>query len=133
MKQIIVIVAMLVSWSTIAVAQQCAEDVLKVLYEELETIDSAGEERLAQSLEDLAKQEGWSESERREFTLSISDSPEVDETESERTDLLAKIFGMAQRGNVDCTEIRRLHGHVLDLERRQWDAAVQQAEQRLWR
>ena len=133
MKQIIVMVAMLVSWSAIAVAQQCAEDVLKVLYEELETIDSAGEERLVQSLEDLSKQEGWSESERREFTLSISDSAAVDEAESERTDVLAKIFGMAQRGNVDCTEIGRLHDQVLDLERQQWDAAVQQVEQKIWR
>ncbi len=133
MKQVIVIVAMLISWSTIAVAQQCAEDVLKVLYEELETIDNAGEERLGQSLEALSKQEGWTERERSDFTLAIADNPEVDAVESERTDILARIFGMAQSGNVDCTEIRKLHDDVLKLEREQWDAAVKQVEQRIWR
>lgn len=133
MKRIIVVVAMLVSCSNIAVAQQCAEDVLKVLFEDLETIDNAGEERLAQSLEDLSTQEGWSGSERSDFTLSISDNPDVDARESKCTDMLARIFGMAQRGNVDCTEIRNLHKAVLDLEREQWDAAVKQVEQRIWR
>jgi len=133
MKRIIVVVAILVSWPNIGVAQQCAEDVLKVLYEELETIDSAGEERLAQSLDSLAQQEGWSESERSDFTLSISDNPDVDAVESERTDMLARIFGLARHSNVDCTEIHKLHAAVLDLERQQWEAAVKQVEQRIWR
>lgn len=133
MKRIIVVVVILISWVNIAVAQQCAEDVLKDLFKDLETIDSAGEERFAQSLDNLTQQEGWSESERSEFTLSISDNPDVDATESERTSILARIFGLAQRGNVDCTEIRNLHAAALALEREQWEAAVKQVEQRIWR
>lgn len=133
MKQIISLVVMLALWSTVVSAQQCAEEVLKVLYEELETIDSAGEEKLTQLLEDLAKQEEWSESERSDFTLSLSDDSEVNAAESMRTDMLGRIFGLAQRGDTDCTEIRNLHDAVLDLEREQWDAAVKKVEQRIWR
>ena len=133
MKQIISLVVMLALWSTVVSAQQCAEEVLKVLYEELETIDSAGEEKLTQLLEDLAKQEEWSESERSDFTLSLSDNSEVNAAESMRTDMLGRIFGLAQRGDTDCTEIRNLHDAVLDLEREQWDAAVKKVEQRIWR
>ncbi len=133
MKQIISLVVMLALWSTVVSAQQCAEEVLKVLYEELETIDSVGEEKLTQLLEDLAKQEEWSESERSDFTLSLSDNSEVNAAESMRTDMLGRIFGLAQRGDTDCTEIRNLHDAVLDLEREQWDAAVKKVEQRIWR
>lgn len=133
MKQIISLVVVLALWSTVASAQQCAEEVLKVLYEELETIDRAGEAKLTQLLEDLAKQEGWSESERSDFTLSLSDNSEVNAAESMRTDMLGRIFGLAQRGDTDCSEIRNLHDAVLELEQEQWDAAVKKVEQRIWR
>ena len=88
---------------------------------------------MAQSLENLAQQEGWSERERGDFTLTIADNPDVDAAESQRTEILARLFGLIQRGNVDCTEIRNLRATVLALEKAQWEAAVKQVEQRIWR
>jgi hypothetical protein len=127
----VAIAAILLSGVNQAAAQQCAQEVLGNLYEELEAIDSAGEERLRQSLDTLSQQEGWSERERSNYTLSIADHPDVDAAESRRSDILARLFGLAQRGG-DCQEMRALRAQALELEQAQWDAAVRQVEQRIW-
>jgi hypothetical protein len=132
MSRTIMVAAILILWLGPAVAQECAQEVLGSLFEELESIDAAGEKRLTQALDELSKQEGWSERERSDYTLSIADNPDVDATEARRTDVLAQIFALAHRGNVDCAEIGELHAEALELVRAQWDAAVKQVDQRIW-
>jgi hypothetical protein len=132
MNRRIIATAILMSWWSPAIAQDCAQEVLRNLFAELEAIDNAGEERLAQSLDDLSLQEGWSESERSDFTLSIADNADVDTAESERTDIIGHLIGSIQRGAVDCTEIQNLRAAALDAEKAQWENAVKQVEQRIW-
>jgi len=112
-------------------ATECLQDVIGNLYTDLESIDGAGEAALKEALDTLAAQERWSEFERSEFTLSISDNPEVDAAESARTDILARMFALAQRGEQHCAEVRSLRDEALALERAQWDAALQQVNQRI--
>jgi hypothetical protein len=132
MSRMIMIATILTLWLGPAVAQECVQDVLGTLFEELESIDAAGEKRLTHALDELSKQEDWSERERSDYTLSIADDPDVDATESRRTDVLAQIFGLAQRSNVDCVEIGDLRAQVLELVQSQWDTAVKQVDQRIW-
>jgi hypothetical protein len=132
MYRFVTIAVIATSWLSPAVAEDCVRDVIGNLYQELETIDIAGEERLARSLDALDRQEGWSERERKDYTLSIADSPEVDSDESRRGDIIARMFGLAQQGGTNCTELRDLRREVLDLTRAQWDSAVQHVEQRTW-
>jgi GTP1/Obg family GTP-binding protein len=131
-KRIAAVAAILLAGLQQAAAQECAQDVLRDLYAELEAIDLAGEERLTQSLDRLTQQEHWTEQERSEFTLTIAESADVDAAESRRTDILARLFGLARRGDQHCTEMRELRTEALDIERTQWDAAVQHVEQRIW-
>ena len=132
MNRMIITTVILMTWWTPAIAQDCAQEVLRNLYAELEAIDSAGEERLAQSLDDLSLQEGWSERERNDFTLSIADNADVDAAESERTDIIGHLIGSIQRGTVDCAEIQNMRAAALDVEKAQWENAVKQVEQRIW-
>ena len=129
----LIAVALLSLLSTAVAAQVCAQEVLKNLYADLESIDTAGEKRLADSLDALSAQEQWSDAERRAFTLTIADNPETDKAEARRTEILASIFGLAQQGGNICAEIRGLRDEVLALERAQWDHAVRTVTQRLWR
>lgn len=116
-----------------ALAQpQCAQEVIGNLFSELEAIDIDGEQRLKQSLDKLAAQEAWSKRERDEFTLKLSDNATVDAAESERNDLVARIYGRVQDGAVDCDELERLRAAVHDVEQKQWDAAVREVEQRVF-
>jgi len=133
MNRRIIATAILMSWWSPAIAQDCAQEVLRNLYSELEAIDNAGEERLAQSLDDLSLQEGWSESERSAFTLSIADNADVDTAESERSDIIGHLIGSIQRGVVDCAEIQNLRAAALDAEKGQWENAVKRVEQRIKR
>lgn len=121
-----------VVWSGAAEAQACAEDVLRNLFAELEAIDVAGEERLRQSLDRLAAQESWSAAQRGDYTATIAEGPGVDAAEAERGRLIAELYGLVQRGNVDCVKIEALHADVLALERAQWNTAVKQVEQRIF-
>jgi hypothetical protein len=113
-------------------AQSCAEEVIRNLFGELEAIDTAGEGRLKTALDQLAAQESWSEAERGEFTAAIADNPDVDAAETTRGEMIAQLFGLVQRGEVDCVEIRDLHGQVLALEEAQWDNAVKRVQQRIF-
>ena len=133
MNRMIIAAVILMSWWSPAIAQDCAQEVLRNLYSELEAIDSAGEERLVQSLDDLSLQEGWSESERSAFTLSIADNADVDTAESERSDIIGHLIGSIQRGVVDCAEIQNLRAAALDAEKGQWENAVKRVEQRIKR
>lgn len=119
-------------WAGAVSAQACAEDVLRNLFGELETIDTAGEARLKQSLDRLAAQESWSAVQRSDYTASLADNPQVDAAEANRGSLVARLFSLVQRGDVDCAEIESLHAEVLALEQAQWDAAVKQVEQRIF-
>jgi hypothetical protein len=132
MNRMIIATAILMSWWSPVIAQDCAQEVLRNLYAELEAIDSAGEERLAQSLDELSVQEGWSEHERSDFTLSIADNADVDAAESQRTDIIGRLIGSIQRGNVDCAEIQNMRAAILDVEKAQWESAVKRVEQRIW-
>ena len=132
MNRMMIATAILMSWWSPAIAQDCAQEVLRNLFAELEAIDSAGEERLAQSLDDLSLQEGWSERERRDFTLSIADNADVGAAESERTDIIGHLIGSIQRGTADCAEIQNLRAAAHDVEKAQWENAVKQVEQRIW-
>jgi hypothetical protein len=116
-----------------AYAADCLQKVIGGLYADLETIDNAGEARLAEALEKLSQQERWSEAERNTFTLTLADDPRVDAVESQRTEILSRIFSLAQRGEQHCAEVQSLHAEALELERAQWDAAVEQINQRIWR
>ena len=133
MNRMIIAAVILMSWWSPAIAQDCAQEVLRNLYAELEAIDSAGEERLVQSLDDLSLQEGWSESERSAFTLSIADNADVDSAESERSDIIGHLIGSIQRGAVDCAEIQNLRAAALDAEKGQWENAVKRVEQHIKR
>jgi GTP1/Obg family GTP-binding protein len=123
---------MIMSGLQSATAQECAQEVLRDLYADLEKVDIVGEERLARSLDKLSKQEGWSEKERGDYTLAIADTKAVDAAESQRTEILGRLFGLAQRGDAHCLEMRDLRSRALELEQAQWDAAVQQVEQKIW-
>ena len=126
MYRTIIIATMIMSGLQSATAQECAQEVLRDLYADLEKVDIVGEERLARSLDKLSKQEGWSEKERGDYTLAI------DAAESQRTEILGRLFGLAQRGDAHCLEMRDLRSRALELEQAQWDAAVQQVEQKIW-
>ena len=119
-------------WAGAASAQACAEDVLRNLFGELETIDTAGEERLKQSLDRLSAQESWSAVQRSDYTGSLADDPRVDAAEANRARLIARLFSLVQQGDIDCAEIEALHAEVLALEQAQWDAAVKRVEQRIF-
>ncbi len=119
-------------WSGAAQAQACAEEVLRNLFSELEAIDTAGEERLKQSLDRLAAQEAWSATQRSDYTATLADSPQVDAAEENRGRLIARLFSLVQQGDVDCAEIDALHAEVLALEKAQWGTAVKQVEQRIF-
>ena len=81
MKRTFFVFVVLFGGTTIAVAQDCAQTVMKSLYAELEAIDVDGEHRLAQAIEALSSQESWSSDQRQDFTLSIAENPEVDAAE----------------------------------------------------
>lgn len=132
MNRIVAIVAIVLTGLSPAAAQECAQEVLIDLYEVLEQIDIAGEKRLSQALDKLSQQEGWSASERDDYTLSLAESPDVDAVESERTQILARLFGLAQRGDQHCLEMRELRAKALAMEEAQWENAVRQVEQRIW-
>ena len=74
MYRTIIIATMIMSGLQSATAQECAQEVLRDLYADLEKVDIVGEERLARSLDKLSKQEGWSEKERGDYTLAIADT-----------------------------------------------------------
>lgn len=128
----VVCVCMALFWAGAVSAQACAEDVLRNLFGELEAIDTAGEERLKHSIDRLAAQEAWSAVQRSDYTNSLADNPQVDAAEANRGSLIARLFSLVQRGDVDCAEIEVLHAEVLALEQAQWDAAVKQVEQRIF-
>lgn len=120
-------------YSASASAQEaCLQEVIGNLYTDLEAIDTQGEARLVEALDRLGAQENWSASDREKYTLSISDNPQVDAVESQRTDILGKMFGLAQRGESNCQAVRELRDQAMELEVQQWEAAVQQVEQRIW-
>lgn len=125
-------VCIAVIWAGTAQAQACAEAVLRNLFAELEAIDTAGEERLKQSLDRLAAQEAWSADKRSDYTATLADNPQVDAAEANRGRLIARLFSLVQQGDVNCAEIDALHAEVLALEKAQWDAAVKQVEQRIF-
>jgi hypothetical protein len=119
-------------WPGAVQAQACAEEVLRNLFAELEAIDVAGEQRLAQSLDRLSAQEAWSATQRSNFTAALAEAPQVEAAEAERGRLIAELYGLVQRGEVDCATIDALHAQVLALEEAQWDTAVGQVEQRIF-
>lgn len=121
-----------VVWSGAVQAQACAEDVLRNLFAELEAIDVAGEQRLEQSLDRLSAQEAWSAAQRSDYTAAIAEGPQVDAAEAKRGRLIAELYSLVQRGDVDCAKIEALHAEVLALEEAQWNTAVGQVEQRIF-
>ncbi len=133
MKRTFFVFVVLFGGTTIAVAQDCAQTVMKSLYAELEAIDVDGEHRLAQAIEALSSQESWSSDQRQDFTLSIAENPEVDAAEKERTEILANLFGIVQRGVYDCEQIYQLRDNALNLEKDQWESAISQVNQKLAR
>ena len=74
----------------------------------------------------------WSAAQRGDYTATIAEGPGVDAAEAERGRLIAELYGLVQRGNVDCVKIEALHADVLALERAQWNTAVKQVEQRIF-
>lgn len=119
-------------WSAGVQAQACAEDVLRNLFAELEAIDVAGEQRLRQSLDRLSAQEAWTAAQRSDYTAAIAEGAHVEAAEAERGRLIAELYGLVQRGKVDCAKIDALHAEVLALEEAQWTTAVKQVEQRIF-
>jgi hypothetical protein len=133
MKRTFFVFVVLFGGTTIAAAQDCAQTVMKNLYAELEAIDVDGERRLAQAIEALSSQESWSNDQRQNSTLSIAENPEVDAAEKERTEILANLFGIVQRGVYDCEQIYQLRDNALNLEKDQWESAISQVNQKLVR
>jgi hypothetical protein len=103
------------------------------VFEALRAIDDSGEERLRIVLGKLSRQEGWSQSDWEDYTLSLSDNPLTNAMEDRRNDLVAKIFGALARPPLDCEKLDTIEAEILDIERRQWDDAVRRAEERLHR
>lgn len=103
------------------------------VFTELEAIDERGEARLKSALGALSAQEGWSQSDWEKFTLGLSDNPRTDAMEARRDELMTQIFVLIARPPLDCERLDVLEAEVLEIERRQWEYAVEEVEQRLGR
>lgn len=101
------------------------------VFTELEAIDARGEARLKTALSALSAQEGWSQSDWEKFTLGLSDNPRTDAMEARRDELMTQIFVLIARPPLDCERLDVLEAEVLEIERRQWEYAVEEVEQRL--
>ena len=128
----IVITFVLVCMANATYADACVQQVMISLYGELEAIDVAGEERLIAAIDELAAQESWDSTKRSEFTLGLANNSDVEATESERTDILAKMFGTAQRDPDDCEGVTALRDQAIALEKAQWERAIGRVQQLIY-
>ncbi len=136
--EIIMLVAALVLAGGVAVSaavagERCDEERPREIFEALEAIDTEGENRLQIRLQDLAEQERWTQGDWEQFTLSLADSPAVNEREDQRSALMAQVFAVLAKPPVDCVRLDELEAEVLNLERALWDDSLERVERRLQR
>lgn len=101
------------------------------VFSALEAIDEAGEARLQAALGKLSKQENWSQDDWEKFTLGLADDPGAGAREARRDELVAQIFGILARPPFDCARLDALEAEILEVERQQWNDAVESVERRL--
>lgn len=116
-----------------AVESSCDERRPGHVFQALEELDAAGEKRLHAALQQLSKQEGWSQNDWEKYTLALSDSPAVTAMEERRNSLVAEIFTVLRRPPYDCAALDRIEAEILELEQRQWDEAIRRVEKHLGR